>query len=59
MERKIWEKVSRATEMENSNTYVLKCTEKGHSSSTYTFSHPLLSNECHHCGYNVYPTVGW
>jgi hypothetical protein len=28
MERKIWEKVSRSTEMENSMTYVLKCTEK-------------------------------
>jgi hypothetical protein len=44
MERKTWEKVSRATEMENSMTYVLKCTEKGHSPSTYTFSQPLLSN---------------
>jgi dihydrofolate reductase len=44
MERKTWEKVSRATEMENSMTYVLKYTEKGHSASTYTFTQPLLSN---------------
>jgi hypothetical protein len=44
MERKIWEKVSRATEMENSMTYVFKCTEKGHSVSTFTVSQPLLSN---------------
>jgi hypothetical protein len=44
MKRKTWEKVSRATEMENSMNYVLKCTEKGHSLSTYTFSQPLLSN---------------
>jgi hypothetical protein len=38
MERRTWEKVSRATEMENPMTYVLKCTEKGHSAFTYTFS---------------------
>jgi hypothetical protein len=44
MERKTWKKVSKATEMENSMTYVLKCTEKGHSASTYTFSQPLLRN---------------
>jgi hypothetical protein len=44
MERKTWEKVSRATQMENVLSYVLKCTEKGHSASTYTFSQPLLSN---------------
>jgi hypothetical protein len=44
MERKTREKVSRAIEMENSMTYVLKCTEKGHSAPTYTFSEPLLSN---------------
>jgi hypothetical protein len=34
MERKTWEKVSRATEMENSMTYVLKCSKKGPSTST-------------------------
>jgi hypothetical protein len=28
--------------MENSMTYVLKCTKKGHSASTYTFSQSLL-----------------
>jgi hypothetical protein len=44
MERKTCEKVSRATEMENSITYVLKCTENVLSASTYTFSQPLLSN---------------
>jgi hypothetical protein len=59
MERKAWEKVSRATGKENSMTYVSKCTEKGHSVSTYTFSQPLLINGCLHCGYNVYPAVGW
>jgi hypothetical protein len=41
MERRTWEKVSRATEMENSMTHVLKCTEKDHSASTYTFSQPV------------------
>jgi hypothetical protein len=59
MERKTWEKVSRATEMENSMAYVLKCTEKGHRASTYTFSQPLLSNGRLYCGNNVYPAVGW
>jgi hypothetical protein len=32
MERETWEEVSSATEMENSMTYVSKCTKKGHSS---------------------------
>jgi ribosomal protein S27E len=59
MERKNWEKVLRETEMENSMTYALKCTEKGHSTFIYTFSQPLISNGCLHCGYNVYPAVGW
>jgi hypothetical protein len=59
MERKTWEKVSRATEMENSMTYVLKCNQKGHSASTYAFSQLLISNGQLHCGNNVYPAVGW
>jgi hypothetical protein len=34
LERKTRKEVSRATEMENSVTYVLKCTKKGLSAST-------------------------
>jgi hypothetical protein len=34
MEKETWDNMSRATEMENAVTYILKYTKKGHSVST-------------------------